>query len=341
MDTTTTITPAAVTPPPVPSEEDYAAYTPEQRGEYMKSGAEPASEPNRQVADTPKVETPKVEDTEQEPGEVRLENGTTRDTKTGRFVPYEVLGKTRTKLKDTETQLATERQARAQEKGRYDELSAIVGLVERINGKGKTEEAKPEIADVDPTEDVIGAVKAQGELLKRLLNERKESDQRTAKQTEAKQIETFFTSDFNATKATTPDLGDAHAHLLERRKAEYAAMGITGDTFNTVLAKSLDELVRNAKANGQSPSKVLYDLAVVNGYKRAEAKTETQQPTKTDAERKIEDLKAGMNAGGSLSNASGGGSEAATIDWSKMGESEYSDLRNRLSKAEWRKLMGG
>lgn len=336
------IAPQAPPPPPsLPSEEEYASFTPEQREALWKEPPKPAVETPK---DTPKVSPPSV-DQEREPGEINVgDDGRVRDAK-GRFVPFEAYGKVKSRNKELEDSLAKERDARAKLEGRTEELNKILGLLPKVSNQPEQPKAAEPPKEIDPEEDVIGA-------LKQLVGWRKEVVQRFDK-TEAeraageaqRQMVNSYTEDVKATLAELPDLGDAYAHVKNTQAAILRAQGINDEgVIKQLLEKAELDFVQAAQTNKVSAAKGLYAIAKAQGYvpktQAAAPAAAPAAPAKSEAEQRLEAVKEGMKAAGSLSGASGG-APPAQYNLANMSEEEFGDLKTKLSKAEWRKLMGG
>jgi hypothetical protein len=326
-------------PPSVMDEDSYAALSPEDRRKELYGDAEPK-------VDTPKPKTNGHDtgsdalkaDDDAEPGEIRIEaDGQVRDKKSGRFVPYELYAKTREKVKSRDGELTKLRTESATAEGRYKELSAIVGL---LTPEQKAE-AKPEPRKaVDPDEDVIGAMKFALAELEELKKTAQESHQTITAQTENTKVLAAYEKDIGATIKEKADFPDAYAHLRQIKDRELEVRGIKDPARReAMLRKAESDLVHTALKEGRSAAQELYALAEVYGYAKKAAPAANG---KSEAEAKIEAIKSGMQAGASLAGAGGVSAEGISEgSISKMNEDEYGKLKAQLSKAEWRKLMGG
>lgn len=335
-----TSTTQGATPPPLPNEDDYAKMTPEQRDALFDTPSEKV-EPKTEEKVVTNGYAPAVE--EKEPGEITLDGKpeAVRDAK-GRFVPFEAYGKSKAKVKELETALTAEREERLKLTGRADELSKIIGLLPQAKKEEKAKAAEPEKAP-DPEEDVLGALKFGLAEIGR-LTKRMEEGTTKQKATEAHtQLIQGYEADAAKVLKEKPDLAEAYAHVQKAQRGIMNARGITDPaTQATLLAKAEEDLVRDALSKGQSPTRQIYDMAVgAFGYvpKGAAQPAAAAGATKTEAERKLEAVKEGMAASGSLSTAAGGGGNAP-IDLSKLTQAEFDQLHDKLSKTEWRRLMG-
>jgi hypothetical protein len=326
-------------PPSVMDEDAYAALSPEERRrERMgEREPEPAPAPKTNGHDT-SSDALKADD-DGEPGEIRIEeNGTVRDRKTGRFVPYEAYGKVREKAKATEAELTALRETHAKAEGRYSELSSIIGLLTKDEkpAQSNAEPAKP----IDPREDVIGAVQYLLEQFPQVQKALEETKGGLTQRDENARILSAYEQDIGSTLKEHADFGDAYAHLVRVKDRELEVRGIADPERRKQLLQGAErEIVTKALKEGRSAAKELYALAEVYGYTK---KAAAPANGKSEAEAKIEHIRGGMQAGASLSPAGGSSGEGISEgNLAKMSEDEYASLRSKLSKTEFRKLMGG
>lgn len=261
-----------------------------------------------------------------------------RDTRTGRFVPYEVYGKLRTQSKETATALEKERQERALEKGRYTELASIVGLLEKTGAvTGNEPEAKTEAVKPDPKIDAIGAIEFTLARLEAMERQAKEREEQTVKSRGRTELNSYFENDVAAFEKTHPDFKEALSHLISAKHAEFEGYGVTDKaTRDQMLLKATEDMIEDAKKNGQSAAERLY-TAAVKAFRYAKADAATKDAG--DANRRLDAVKSGIAAAASLSGGGGGGNPD-TLDLAKMSEDEYSALMSKLTPAQRRKMLG-
>ena len=326
-------------------ENAYVAMSASDRRAYLGDDAGEASEAPAKVESTAKAVTETktaTGDDDAADGEITIstDGKVGRNDKTGRFVPYEVYGKTRGRAKDAETALQKEREERALEKGRYTELSNLLGLMEKTGAIEPKAAAKAEAAKaINPKEDVIGAVEAMLSEIEGMKKNGKEREEADGKARERRDLNNFFESDVAKFRTTNPDFEDALTHLIKVKHAELEAHGIADKgTRDQMLLQATEDLISNAKAGGNSAAERIYAMATkAFGYTKKDATQQVANAT-SDAEKKIAAVKSGMAASPSLSGA--GGAAPENLDLAKMSEDEYSNLMARLSPAQRRKLLG-
>jgi hypothetical protein len=322
-------------------EDAFAALTPEQRrsalhGEDQSAKAERIVENFHKSGDAKGAE--KQADDEPVEGETFIDaDGKARDVKTGRFVPHEAYTKLQTKHKQTKTELEQSRERAAKTEGRLTELSNLLGLVLKDEEPAQRQEAPRK---VDPKEDLVGALEYALEQLGN-VNKKLEEGETVSKQREANtRLVTSYEADIKATLAKAPEFKDAYGFLLETVHKELEARGLSDKALrDKAIAKSEREIVEEALEAGRSPCSVLFAMAEARGWKKA---APSNDPLKSAAAEKIEDRRDKMAASASLSAAGGSSGESLTAkDLAEMSEDQLADLKSKLSKAQWRKLMGG
>jgi hypothetical protein len=320
-------------------EDAFAALTPDQRRTALH-GEEPSARREEPAAKPSAAgeEQPKTGDEEPVEGETYIDaDGKVRNSKTGRFVPYEAYSKVQSKHKEVRSQLSEKTEKLAHTEGRLTELANLLGLV--LKDEQPAAKAEPP-KKIDPKEDLVGALEYALEQLG-AVNKKLEEGDSQAKQREATtKLISSYESDIKSTLAKTPEFKDAYGYLLQTVHKELEAQGLTDKALrDKAIAKSEREIVEEAIQAGRSPCAVLQAMAEARGWKKPEASTD---PGKSAAAAKIEEKREKMAASASLSAAGGSSGEGLTAkDLAEMSEEQLSDLKAKVGKVQWRKLMGG
>ena len=264
---------AAATPSPVADDFDESAYdamSASDRRAYLgadggetKDTSDTAAKPEAVANPVSDAKTATGDDDAAD-GEITIstDGKVGRSDKTGRFVPYEVYGKTRGRAKDAETALQKEREERALEKGRYTELSNLLGLMEKTGAIEPKTAAKQETAKaINPKDDVIGAVEAMLSEIEGIKKTGKEREEADGKARERRNLNDFFESDVAKFRTTNPDFEDALTHLIKVKHIELEAHGIADKgTRDRMLLQATEDLISNAKSGGNSAAERIYAM---------------------------------------------------------------------------------
>lgn len=244
-------------------------------------------------------------------GDVQIDDkGQIRDLKTGRFVPHAKFHQAREKAKTLEAELNSYREKFARADERLAVLNQALTTADPAKAKAQQPANPFEEADVDASADIFKALDQQKRRNAWLMSQLKE----TKGQTEAKFAANTIEGHYKAARAAIPDFAEAHAHLTEVAHKELELVHGVADKAERqkIIDQREREAVIDAVRNGQNPAERMVKLAQVRGWaKKAPAPAEAQ---KTAAEQKIEQIRNGQAAAGTLANAAGGASGPLTMD---------------------------
>lgn len=241
----------------------------------MREGApaEPVETPV--VPEAPQV-APEVEKAPEAKPEAKAEDEKKRDV-----VPLATLLEERKEAKDRERRM----------EDRFQQF------VQRF--APKPEETKPAVPDFDT--DPLGAIKHDRETsqqrMDRLEQRFQAEDQRT-------QLRSFVEGHEAEFRKTAPDYDAAIAHVVASRGEELAMLGANPEQIRATLQQEAQTIAMVAAQNGKNPAEVMYGFAKTRGYRKAEAKPETE------ARSQVETLQRGAAASRSLGTAGGSPAES-------------------------------
>lgn len=242
------------------------------------------------------------------------------------MVPHAALEEERQRRKatDKENQELKLQQARINER-----LSLINEALEKKN--------QPQVNEIpDPDKDALGAVKMTMEEVRQLkeFKERMENNQKVAQQVgEVGNIAANLEKQFIA---TNPDYNEASQHLVNSRRNELSAFGLSDQQINQQIMQESMQIAIQALQQGKNPAEIVYNLSKIRGYAKKEATQDTQA--------KLENIAAGQKANQSLGDVSGGSPNGAKIDaksLATMSEADFAKVTKKLSQADMQELFGG
>lgn len=247
--------------------------------------------------------------------------------------------------------LHEERELRKAEKKRADEatenfnklrgrLDALTEIAKAGIQQPKAADTAPQIPDINI--DPVGHFRVKGELdakriqaLEAKLSEQDSRNQQTNNVQRVTQIAQAQEAEF---VKGNPDYNAAAAHLLNIREAQLIAFGIT-DPAERANIRSQDAITiaTAALARGENPAKVVYDMAVASGHKKAVPAEAAKAAAPSEAE-KVRMAAKGQEAGQSLNQINGAANAPTTLEaLLKMDDNEFAEA---TKGDKWRKLVG-
>lgn len=233
-------------------------------------------------------------------------------------------------------------------------------LTEALTPK-EADKAK-EDPEPDPEKDLFAWIQWSKRDSARLREELKaarqgvDQTQQTIQQRDAADgLKTTFQQDAVRFAQTTPDFVHAYNHMFNVRGAMLEDQGYQPEQIRQIVAREERELVQRAVQAGKSPAEMIYQMAGRFGYQKpvpqagdtagdakpaADAKPngggETKKPSVTE---EIARIKAGQEAGKTLSGAGGAANELSVEGLVSMSEEEFAALL-RKSPGKVDALMG-
>ncbi|MEK1929496.1 MAG: hypothetical protein AAAC47_06840 [Pararhizobium sp.] len=303
-------------------------FTPEEAA-YFESGGTTEVTAEPAVADT--VTPPPAEITK---------DVAPRD-ENGKFIPHSVFHAEREEHKKTKSQLDEISRKQAVLEDRWNTLLQF------------KEQPKQDVqAPPDPNEDIFAYSKWQGERLKELEDkvtgrEKQEEQQRTVLNQE-REIWNHWSESAKSYAAEKADFGDAVTFLSDARTRQLKAFADVDDSFaseqgilNQINAE-LKNIVSAAKAKGQNPAAVVYQIAAAYGY--APTQQSQQDPARLELPAKLAQIDAAQNASKTLASAGG---RSATDPMTpeaiaSMSHAEFDTwMKNPENAKRFNQIMGG
>lgn len=277
-------------------------------------------EPEVVAPEPVKVDEPKSEPAEKDPSPVE------------KTVPLAALQETREALKE--------------EKRRNEEIQRRTDERLRLLTEAMTkapESSRPAAVIPDPEKDALGALKANQQQLRELMDykQRTEAQQAEGLQRQnlinrAQQLEAQFVQE-------TPDYGSASQFLIKSRQDELLATGMyTPQQVHQTIQGETMALAQQAINNGTNPAQIIYNIAKARGYTKSEL-AKLDASVETDAQ-KFDRVAAGQAASKSVGQAlgaqvsSGKAMDSKTL--ANMSDDDFANLYSKLSRGERAALMG-
>lgn len=281
-------------------------------------------------------------------------------------VSFKKFERTRKKLDE---QLAAEKTARETAAKQLSELQERFARGdERLKLLTEALAPQPEqVKDEDPEPDATQDIFAHNAWLRRQLGKVQESVAQTRETlSERSQVDTLkseYQADALSFSRETPDFGAAYTHLLNTRGAMLEAQGYDGNQIRQILFNEEKQLVERAKATGKRPAAMVYALAQQLGYRKADSvpdpkvdlpangdgQTEVKPngngngnghaEAKPSVTEEIERIKAGQEAGKSLSGAGGAANELSKESLAAMSDAEFEAFYAK-SRGKVEQLLG-
>lgn len=176
-------------------------------------------------------------------------------------------------------------------------------------------EVKPPTVDGDP----IAVVRQLEEKVARL-------EGGALQQQQIAQFSSQVDGQVQAFKAQNPDYDAAYAHLRQARINELKAIGLTDDRIPRQLAEDEFGLAAQALQNRLNPAQVIYQLATVRGYQKAQMAPQNGTGAVAPVDR-LALQQRGQAAARTLSGAGGGAPPKLSLQTlADMSEAEFANL---------------
>lgn len=227
------------------------------------------------------------------------------------------------------------------------------------------EDAKAEQDDLrpDPEKDIFAYIAWQDRRIAKLTDvvgkttQAVDDTRGTIQQRDAADgLKQTFQRDAVAFTQVAPDFLHAYNHMFHVRGAMLEDQGYSGDQIRQIVAREERELVQRAVAAGKSPAEMIYQMAQRFGYQKqapdagnavakpaaettngnGAAATAAAKPSVTE---EIARIKAGQEAGKTLSGAGGAATDLSVAGLLAMSEDEFAALL-RKSPGKVNALMG-
>lgn len=326
--------------------------TPEEKAYFEIGDKEPAQVPPVVAPESAEPEKPEKDD--QEPPEADDDADVAvklRDEKTGRFtkmVPHRALHAER------------ERRKQAEAAQRESEKVAAVGdarlqlLMELAYGGQATTAGQPgqktvnplEEPDVDPAQDFVEAFAQQQRrtaYLQKQLQDRDQRVERIETGSTMAAVRQAYESDARKFATNEPSFAMAYKFLADNIRSEMKISNPAMTDEQIVSEINLNEgrLVVQALQQKQSPSELIWKLALARGFQKPDVKAQNGHLPPSPAAEKIDALKRGQEASVSMSNAAGTAGDSLTVmEMGRMSDDEYARVSARIGKAKMRALLG-
>lgn len=266
------------------------------------------------------------------------ESGKARSVVTGKFVPHGAFHKERERRKASEAELQTTRERMARADERLAVLNEIISAGEMPQQQAKQPQAV-EAPMPDPETDIFGYVKWLAEKNQRLEAQVQATVQQRERDRVAQDVQQFYRQDAMQFLQQTPDFADAYQYVAQSYSNELAAQGYTPQQIQAHLMNEEARIAYECRQKGQSPSKVIYDMAKARGFGRQAPAPAAPAPT---ADKKLETIQRGQKASASLSGAGGSSGEGLTLEaLANMNDDEFAAVQSKLGRNKFRQLLGG
>lgn len=307
---------------------------------YFSSGGE-----TEIVADPALVVEPgaaAVVDPQIDPAPVDIESQAeqARDEK-GKFVPHGALHAEREERKKLQTHLEELRTKHAVLEDRWNTILKVNQTQEQVQAN----------TPPNPEEDIFAYAKWQGEQMKALQEKVDSRDvaerqhQQIAEQD--REIWSHWSQSAQSFAAEKQDFGDAVKFLSDARSNQLKAMAAVDENFgneagvlNQINAE-LKSIVAAARAKGQNPASVVYDLAKAYGFT---APKPAVDPAANGLTEKLAQLDAAQNASRTLAASPGGnaGDPLSPEAIASMSNAEFEAwMKSPENARRLEKMMGG
>jgi len=272
-----------------------------------------------------------------EPAVVDTQPAGERDEK-GRFVPHQALHAEREEHKKTKAELEEIRRTQAVLNDRWN---TILKLREQ-----PAEEPK---GPPDPNEDIFAFSKWQADRLKELeekvtSRDKQEEQARTVMQ-EEQAVWNHWSESAKAYAVEQKDFDGAVKHLSDMRMKQLAGLALVDQNFATEQGRlnqinaELKQIVIAAKAQGQNPAHVVYELSKVYGFA-----PQPVDPGKVELPEKLAAIDAAQNASRTLATP-GGRSATEPMTAEAIASMSAADFDKWMTAPEnqrlFQKIMGG
>lgn len=201
------------------------------------------------------------------------------------LVPHQALHEQRERRK------AAEKKARdlELENAKFRERFTIL---EKLQGKDEPK------GPPKPEEDIFGAFEHLSKNFETVQKRLDDGEAAKKHETQLNELVGHYRSDAAKFTAANPDFNDAYKHLLGSRARELMALGYEDQAeLEQALKNEEISIATMAFQKGRSPAEVIYNLAKERGYKKVDAKADT--------EAKLDAIERGAALNKSLSSAGG------------------------------------
>lgn len=203
-------------------------------------------------------------------------------------------------------------------------------ILEKLNGKGDEPKGPPK-----PEDDIFGAFSHLSQTVQSLQQKLAEGEATSRQEGQVAQLVRHYQDDAAQFTAKTPDFQEAYNFLIRSRAEELMALGYESHAdLEDALKNEEISIATLAFQKGKSPAEVIYGLAQMRGYKKADPKAA--------AEAKLDTIERGSGLNKSLSAAAGasGDDEMTAERLLSMPNDEFETWCNK-NPAKARRLMGG
>ncbi len=291
---------------------DVTQVSDEQVDKYFETGGQ--AEP-----ETPQVEVsaPETEVAEASTDE-RIEQSQKANDK---VVPYGALHEERERRKELSRELNDIRERNAKMEERFQQFQ------QRLT--------QPQVQEPSFDDDPIGALKAEQERLRdniQYFNQTAaQQQQQQQHQQQINQLTSMYQQNLAVYAKENPDFVAAYQDVSKKQFEGYVAAGFSVEEADKLAKEDELGLAMKAYRDGVNPAERVYQFAKARGY-AAKAATPT-----VNNQQKLETIEKGMQAGKSLSSATGKGADPLSLE--ALAEMDDADLEKNWDKIM--RQMGG
>lgn len=203
-----------------------------------------------------------------------------------------------------------------EERIRRKEMQSKIERMEQAFQQFVSNAKKPEAPAFD--EDPVQSLKHDTETIKQHLQSQAEYRLQVS---EHQKLVSTYRAHANEFAKSAPDFNDAYKFISEQRQKEYVAAGYSEDEAHQFLIEDEMAIVQKAFKDEVNAAERIYGLAKVRGYSPKEDKTQ-----------KLAKVEKGIQAGKSLSAASGSADMEVTLE-------SLADLPSDEFNKMWKKLI--
>ena len=238
---------------------------------------------------------------------------------------------TKQKERDYKTEYENLQAALREERNKNrEQLSVFDGLkteLEQYRSERSKVEKQQEF-DTDP----ITTLQKEIEDLKHEKQTRAQREEQAKKEAEQQEsIRAFVVKSREEFERETPDYQKAYAYLADKRTKEFMAVGFKDQyTLNQALEMEMQRLVNHAIGIGENPARLVYNLAVANGYSAEPGETMEKNDQAEALKRISEGQKAASNSGRGSTASKNGAVRLSDIE--NMSADEFEQVWNKLKR---------
>jgi hypothetical protein len=305
-----------------------------------------------------------ADDDGEEVDEITIDGQGKAHDASGKYVPKSALLRVKEQRKADRDALASEREARAKLEGRLNVLTEIINTVP-VPGDQKKDAAPAnpwEEADVAPEDDLVGAFNQQKRRADWERRQREGLSTATAEGAKHQEIVRTYVADAKRLATDQIKKGEvvevdgqqmpafqaAYLHLIGQRHAMLEALGVADPAErDRRIASEEADLVEQAAKQRKSPAELIFSVAKAAGFKMpakaapANGKDPGKSQAQLAAEKKLDQVNAGMKATQSLSGK--GGQPATGVSTAQiiaMDDESFDAFIGKLSEDQVNKLLG-